>query len=373
MDNIRTYLTILVILHHISIGYGGAGGWLLYEADFNPIDNMTVILFTLFNAINQSYFMAFFFLLAGYFTPPSFEKKGGRNFFRGRLVRLGIPLVVYAAIVSPIVEFAAKNYAYGLNITFAEIMVNRMSNLVIGVDHLWFLMALLIFSGMYVIYRSYRPSTESTPWYMNSFPRDRILILATVALGGISFVVRTVSPIGVTFVVNFQLGHFTHYVFMFWIGILAYYGGWFDSLSRSQATRWIGVAVLTLVTLPLIVVAFVNLESPDFAPFMGGLTLESLVYSFWEGIALISISIGVLHVFKTRLNRTNRIAGNMGGSAYTAYIIHAIVVVCLMILLIPVALPAMVKFFIVALVGVPLIFFLSALIRKIPYFSRVLG
>ncbi|MHA2005343.1 MAG: acyltransferase family protein, partial [Candidatus Thorarchaeota archaeon] len=70
---------------------------------------------------------------------------------------------------------------------------------------------------------------------------------------------------------------------------------------------------------------------------------------------------------------TNRVLTNMGGSAYTAYIIHAIIVVGLMILLLPFAIPAFLKAVIVAVIGVPLIFGLSAVIRKIPGFSRVLG
>jgi hypothetical protein len=160
---------------------------------------------------------------------------------------------------------------------------------------------------------------------------------------------------------------------MFWIGILAYYGKWFDKLQSSQAKRWIGIAVLTVLQLPILLLAFIDLSSPDFTPFLGGLTLESLIYSFWESFALISISIGTLYVFKTRLNRTNRVLTNMGGSAYTAYIIHAIIVVGLMILLLPFAIPAFLKAVIVAVIGVPLIFGLSAVIRKIPGFSRVLG
>lgn len=63
----------------------------------------------------------------------------------------------------------------------------------------------------------------------------------------------------------------------------------------------------------------------------------------------------------------------MGGSAYTAYIIHAIIIVGLQILFLPVVLPALLKAVIVAVIGVPLIFGLSAVIRKIPGFSRVLG
>jgi len=60
-------------------------------------------------------------------------------------------------------------------------------------------------------------------------------------------------------------------------------------------------------------------------------------------------------------------------SPYTAYIIHAIIIVGLQILLLPVVLPALLKAVIVAVIGVSLIFGLGALVRKIPGFSRVLG
>ncbi|MHA2072134.1 MAG: acyltransferase family protein, partial [Candidatus Thorarchaeota archaeon] len=289
IDNIRVYLTVLVILHHIAVGYGGSGAWLVYESSFYPIDDLTVILFTLFNAINQSYFMAFFFLLAGYFTPRSFEKKGGNPFSKDRLIRLGIPLVVYAAIVSPVAEFIARNYAYNQGWSFLDIIQNRIANIIIGVDHLWFLLALLFFAGFYVVYRRLRPADASNE-SASPFPKDKLIIAAIVTVAVISYIIRIVSPIGYSFFFNFQFGHFTHYAFMFWIGILAYYGKWFDKLQSSQAKRWIGIAVLTVLLLPILLLAFIDLSSPDFTPFLGGLTLESLIYSFWESFALISIS-----------------------------------------------------------------------------------
>jgi hypothetical protein len=85
IDNIRIYLTILVILHHLAIAYEGSDLWPLTEP---PTDSISPIIFLLFNAINQSYFMSFFFILAGYFTPLSLEKKGPTNFMKGRLIRL---------------------------------------------------------------------------------------------------------------------------------------------------------------------------------------------------------------------------------------------------------------------------------------------
>ncbi|MFW9920243.1 MAG: acyltransferase family protein [Candidatus Thorarchaeota archaeon] len=371
IDNIRIYLTVLVILHHITIGYGGSGGWWVNESSFYPIDDLTVILFTLFNVINQSYFMAFFFLLAGYFTPRSFEKKGNKSFSKDRLVRLGIPLMVYTALLSPITEYITINYAYGQGWTFEEVITNRINTLSIGVDHLWFILALLIFAGFYILYKSIRTAgkgDESKP-----FPKDKMILGTILVIAIITFLIRIVSPIGFTFFFNMQFGHFTHYAFMFWIGIVAYNGKWFDKLEGSQAKRWMGVAVLAVIMLPIGLLSMIDLSSPDITPFFGGLTIQSFIYSFWETFALLSISIGTLYVFKTRLNRSNRILNNMGGSVYTVYIIHAIVLVELQILFLPIIAPALLKAVIVAIIAVPLIFGLSALIRMIPGFTRVLG
>ncbi len=371
IDNLRIYLTILVILHHIAIGYGGSGAWFLNESDFYPIDEATQILFTLLNEINQSYFMAFFFLLAGYFTPRSFEKKGGSTYTKDRFIRLGIPLVVYVIFISPLTEFIVVNYAYGQGLTFEEIIINRIATINIGVDHLWFILALLIFAGFYVLYRKIQPIY--TPCSEKPFPKDRMILASILVIAAITFVVRIVSPVDVVYIFNFKFGYFTSYVFMFWIGILASQRKWFDKLESTQAKRWIGIAVCLVIALPILLVLMVDISAPNLTPFMGGLTLESLLLSIWDSFALLSITIGTLYVFKTWLNRSNRILMNMGGSAYTAYIIHAIIVVGFQILLLPVVLPAFLKAIIVAIVSIPLIFGLSALIRKIPGFSSVLG
>jgi glucan biosynthesis protein C len=371
IDNLRIYLIILVFLHHITMAYGGSGSWILNESSFYPIDGATQISFTLFNAINQSYFMAFFFLLAGYFTPRSFEKKGGSTYFRDRLIRLGIPIVAYVIFISPVTEFIVRNYAYHQSWTFEEVILNRISTFTLGVDHMWFILALLIFAGCYVLYRRIRPTCS--PNSEKPFPRDTVIFASIIIITGLTYVVRIFSPIGTVSIFNFQLAHFTSYIFMFWVGILAYYGKWFDKLGSAQAKRWIIIALCVVIALPLLLVVMVDLSAPDITPFFGGFTVESLIFSFWESSALLSITIGTLYVFRTRLNRSNRVLENMSGSAYTAYIIHAIIIVGFQILLLPIVMPAFFKAIIVAIIAIPLIFGLSAIIRKIPGFSRVLG
>ena len=57
IDNLRILLTILVILHHLAIGYGAPGNNIYVET--GEISTVSTILLTLFVAINQAFFMGF--------------------------------------------------------------------------------------------------------------------------------------------------------------------------------------------------------------------------------------------------------------------------------------------------------------------------
>lgn len=96
LDNIRIYLTILVIFHHSALAYGGIGAWGIFDP---AVDEISPIFLIYCNALNQTYFMSVFFLLAGYFTPRSFERKGAGRFLADRFIRLGIPIVVYTTLI----------------------------------------------------------------------------------------------------------------------------------------------------------------------------------------------------------------------------------------------------------------------------------
>ena len=99
LDALRAALTLLVVLHHTAITYGGAGGWFYRELPMS--DALSSQLLTMFCAINQSYFMGLFFLIAGYFTPAAVERHGVAAFVRDRLIRLGVPLLVFAVLIGP--------------------------------------------------------------------------------------------------------------------------------------------------------------------------------------------------------------------------------------------------------------------------------
>ena len=85
IDNLRILLTILVIMHHFAIGYGAPGGF--WYSENGPMSDVSEILLTLFVALNQAFFMGFFFMISSYFSPGSIDRKGAGSYLKS--VRAG--------------------------------------------------------------------------------------------------------------------------------------------------------------------------------------------------------------------------------------------------------------------------------------------
>src|SRR5580698_1746771 len=141
IDRLRSVMTALVILHHTSITYGAPGGW--FWTELKPSATPTSLLLTVFVTTNQAYFMGFFFLLAGYFTPASLDRKGYGQFILDRLIHLGIPLLAFLVLLGPLTAaLVTAAQGDGFWSTFAAIW--RRQQIITG--PLWFAEALLGFS-----------------------------------------------------------------------------------------------------------------------------------------------------------------------------------------------------------------------------------
>lgn len=111
IDRLRVVLTALVVIHHTAITYGGSGGWFYREV--SDAGTPSSLLLTVLCAVNQAFFMGMFFLFAGYFTPAALQRKGARQFVQERLVRLGIPLLVFGFLLGPLAVALAEAPAPG--------------------------------------------------------------------------------------------------------------------------------------------------------------------------------------------------------------------------------------------------------------------
>jgi fucose 4-O-acetylase-like acetyltransferase len=148
LDNLKVGLITLVVLHHAALTYGAEGAWYYTQ---KTTDIGAVIPMLLLVTINQSFFMGFFFFLSAYFIPGSYDRKGAARFVRDRLLRLGIPLIFYSLILSPVLIYLVDYFGKGHRITFIQFLDGYHDWINFGV--LWFVAALLLFTLLYVVWR----------------------------------------------------------------------------------------------------------------------------------------------------------------------------------------------------------------------------
>ena len=150
LDNLKIALVSLVVANHAGQAYVSINtGWPVVESNIPAINNW--ILGTFFS-VNDAFFMALFFLISAYFLPASFDRKGWPTYLKDRLIRLGIPIIIFLFIIFPLFGFLTSSDG----MPFGEFLAKSYFNFTDGLftfGHMWFLGMLLIFAFAYAAYR----------------------------------------------------------------------------------------------------------------------------------------------------------------------------------------------------------------------------
>jgi peptidoglycan/LPS O-acetylase OafA/YrhL len=337
IDRLRSIMTAFVILHHTAITYGAIGGWFWYE--LKPSSAISSQLLVLFCTINQAYFMGFFFLLAGYFTPASLERKGYRRFIGDRFQRLGLPLLGFMLILGPLTAAIAHFADTG---HFWRVFPYLARHFILIPGPLWFAEGLLIFCLAYCVWRRMfgdpLTATDRTP---RRVPRGRTWLLSALLTGIAALAIRQFVPVGVN-IAALQLGYFATYVVLFGIGIAAWRYDWIGQLNWKNARTGVYAFVIAVPLMPLgAVVARVTHSKGDFA---GGLAWQAILYALWEPFVAWGLIAAWLLFMRRFGNAPSTFWSWLNRRAYAVYIIHPPVLVGVAVLLHPWIAPALVKF-----------------------------
>ncbi len=367
VDSIRVYLTMLVIAHHLMIIYAGSGGWIYYEG---LQDDLTAALGGWFCAVNQAYFMGLFLFVAAYFVPGAYDRKGPVKFLVDRLIRLGIPLVVYCWVLRPLLIYLGTT---ARSTSFWEWYTGDYFRVysVLGGGPLWFIEILLLFSILYAFGRLLVGSRPAAPAPTSHFPGNRVLVLFAVLVGIASFLVRLLSPVNDTFVpLNLQFANFAQYIALFIAGLLAYRRNRLANLPDSAGRLWLGIAILLILLYgPL---AVLGGATENVAVFLGGWHWQALELALWESFLCLSASIGLIYLFRRRFHRQSPAGREVSRSAYAAYLIHEPIITAAAVLAAGAIVYPLLKFALAALVLIPFCFGLGSAIRRLPYANRIL-
>jgi glucans biosynthesis protein C len=369
IDNLRILLIALVIMQHLSVSYGGEGSWYYKEG---RADEISVIVLTVHNAVNQSFFMGFLFLISGYFTPGSYDRKEPRRFFKDRLLRLGIPILCYDFIIGPLIVRPLVWFGTQSTGSYSDFLVRYYSSFHVGTGPLWFSEALLIFAGFYILWRRLAKAAAPDLHTDSRIPGKVTIAAFALVLGVTTFIVRIWLPVGWAFgPLNLQFPFFPQYIGMFIVGIIAYRRNWLTSIPDTMGRFWLCIAVLFVVV--LFPVLFVLGGAPnDVSPFLGGLHWQCFAYAVWEQFTCVAIIISLLFLFRKWLNRQSGLAKAMSDSSYATYIIHTPIVILLAVTIRNISLYPLLKFALTVLISVPLCFGLGNFIRQLPLAKRIL-
>jgi len=364
-DHLRVALTILLVLHHLAVMYGANAPFYYVEPPSSK-DPLAFLLLLVFVLVNQAYFMGFFFLIAGYFTPGSFDRKGPAAFLKDRLLRLGIPLVVFLLVLNPIASIGIYQMPAawtGITTPFTWQQYPRL----IGVGPLWFVEMLLIFDLGYAAWR-WLTRNQALPAQREARSPSYLAVgVFVLALALASYLLRIVVPLGAyTPILGFPTpAYLPQYLSFFLLGVIAFRRDWLRTIPGSMGKVGFGVALLaTILLLPLAL--------SGKTAFLGNGHWQSAVYVLWDSTFSVGMCLGLITFFRRFFNHQTRLGRFLSRHAFTVYIIHAPVIVLLALALRGIHPEQLLKFSLAALVGVPLCFVVAFLARKIPFASRIL-
>ena len=347
IDNLRIVLTALVVIHHVAVTYGNIPLWYYTE----PAKDPSGVALDILVVFNQAFFMGFFFLISGFFTPSSYDRKGGRAFLRDRLIRLGIPLLVFLLLLRPLVTIGSYRDQYA-SLPYWQYYIGSWDP-----GPMWFVEVLIVFAALYALWRRFRAPVEARSTVL----QVRWIVLFTVGLAVATTLWRIPVPVNSYVpVLGLPTPYFLpQYAAMFVVGLIAFRRGWFQTLPAKAGGLGLAIAALvTVVLLPL-------------AQLTTGL-LSTAVTATWESAFAVSLIIGLTVLFRERFNDQGPRGRWLSAQTFTVYIIHPLVLVAISYALSGLQAIAVVKFAVTVAIALPVCWGLAYLVRSLPGAKRVL-
>jgi surface polysaccharide O-acyltransferase-like enzyme len=369
LDRARTFLTLVVLLHHAVIPYTHFGhtdprSWIGFDA---------VVLAT------DSFFMAMFFFLSGLFTWPGIGRKAPHVFLRDRLLRLGLPFAIAAVTLIPIAYYAVELRLHP-GTTFAAFWWKTVTVGPWPSGPLWFIWVLLVFDlTASLLYRVSATLVDPiNRMSLKGFDRPAVFYGFLVAVTAIGYI-----PLLVYFGANrwFEFGPFSVqasrlllYAFYFFVGVgvgaANFNRGILSEDGGLPKGRWLWlIATLVPYVLMWVMIAIKReiLGNPNTLPDWYQ-AVYGLFYVLFSAAILLTILAFFLHSKAPGPNLLDR----MQADAYGIFLVHYPIVLWLQYWMFEFDWPAIVKATIAFLLTVILSWAATAALRRIPGASHVL-
>jgi len=303
INNIKIFLTFIVILHHCAAPFSALPAYLSMTDD---LMNWGTIILGIFINTNASYFMGLFFFYSGYFVPKSYDKKGRYDFLFDRVKRLGIPFVVYTFVLGPYLQNGLIHVFFGLDFPAGTTNCGPT----------WFLNTLMTFSIIYAFAcgKNWSPKIDCPSllgFFWFSILTGAMVTVVLLFANGYDFF----------FGVPVFWQDFPTFPIYFFGGAIAQRNNWMDNIrqmSRLAIYSW-AIAAFALNTCATAFISAKVMSSPSSGEFVVVQIITGLVY---KGILQVGICLAVSVFFMDHFNKKYWCTPFFSKAMYTAYIIQ---------------------------------------------------
>jgi len=368
LDRLRTAMTFVVLIGHSWMTYGADGDW--FYREFPGSRSPFSVLGTLYCLTNQTFLMGLFFLIAGYFTTASYDRKSIPRFITDRALRLGLPLLAFGFVLGPLtvgMVDAASGRGFWASIT----LLWQNKQFING--PMWFAEALFLMSLGYCLWRllTSRLRTQQAPashLHLTSVPGNRAWLLSAIAVGMAAYIVRIWMPVDTRYF-GLWLGYFPSYIFLFSLGVCCWRFQWLFRLTWRQARLWLIIACFVWPAMPAAAIILkLRGQNPYFA---GGMTAASLLYALWEPFVAWGLIAAGLILFQTQFVRPSSLLNWLSRRSYAVYVIHPPVLVAVCLLFRHWHAPAPIKFAVAGTLGSTVVWLVADPLVRLPALRRI--
>ncbi len=368
VDNLRTLVILLVVNMHACVTYSHVGDWYVMET---PEPGMPVkVAFLFWQGHLQAFFMGLLFFLAGVFAHRSLDRRGPWAFVRERLIRLGLPALLYMLVIHPFMVYILLGHPHvpnrpSLPVLYGQYLTSE--RVLSGSGPLWFALALLLFSLVLAMWRALSKPNLSAEGGSTVAPSVAGLVAFACLIILSTFLVRLVQPIG-TNLLNFQLCFFPQYIAAFVAGVAAGRNGWLAPLAASRRARIAGWLALVGGPLLLAGVMFMGGPPPEkgHTQYDGGWNPAALGLAVWEQLAGLGMSLGLLALFQKHFSTPSHLASWLSDRAFGVYVLHAPILVALALALHPIGTNPFLRMVVLTVTGLACSFLAADLAKRMP-------
>ncbi|MHB0768477.1 acyltransferase family protein [Bradyrhizobium sp. 5.13L] len=369
LDRARTFLTLVVLLHHAVIPY----------THFGHTDPASSAVFDMIVLATDSFFMAMFFFLSGLFTWPGIARKAPSVFLRDRLLRLGLPFVIAAFTVIPLAYYAIA-LRQDPELTFASFWWTTVTAGPWPSGPIWFVWVLLAFDlTASLLYRISAHLVDPVNRIsLRGFDQPTAFWLLLVVVTVIAYVPALVyfsphkwfefGPFSVQ--ASRILLYFAYFFIGVSVGAANFDRGVLSAEGQLPKTRWLWV-IVTLIPYCLmwgmIYIKREILGNPDPLP-----DWYHVFYGTFLVLFSASILLAILAFFLHEKSPAPNLLDRMQADAYGIFLVHYPIALWIQYALFDYELPAIVKAAIGFVLTAILSWSLTAALRRIPGASHVL-